>query len=297
MSQEQLSNFSNSSIYPNVTIPNFDLNTSELTKIYKSIIDSTKRKLNLNQKGADSKPAEELANSILDTSLRIANICGIRTQTRPNIIRIAKILLENPNPIILAPSCPDFSHLNGKYNFESLSGGVPLLAQKQIEFIQSIKAIIPTCKPIILLADAEIDDEEMLNKVNINKDKFRKLINQSLIATEVICEPLGIKVKLMTDYIEDLREQELACCEIIKSKMSSRIKAETLTRQNMYIKINPNFTYNDMKQRTERTAAQYMALGQFATQTNSIISNHTTTNLAYYPLVGTALVHNSTEIY
>ena len=254
MHQEHLSNLNNPEIYPSITIPTFDLSTNELTRIYKSIKDAAKKQLNLNQKGMDAKPAEELANYILDTSLRIANICGINSQTRPNIIRMAKILLENPNPVILAPSCPDFSHLNGKYNFESLNGGVPLLAQKQIEFIQNVRAILPNCQPIILLADAEIDDEEMLRKVNVNKTQFRELINNSLVATEILCRPLDIEVKLMTDYIQNLREQELACGKIIESQMISRINAETISRQNMYTKINPDFTQSQMIDRTTRTA-------------------------------------------
>ncbi len=279
--------------------PSFKIDTNELIKLAKHIKGKCITNLGLNSRESDKRPAEELAYSILDTVIKVANICGNYTQKRPNLVLISELLLFNPSPIIIAPSCPDYSYNSeGKYTFEGLGSDVPLLAQKQITFLKEIREIIPNCRPIILLADAESQDLEICQKVGCDKNEFDRLVLESLDKTKNFLYNSEIDVELMTRFIPNLLTSEKTHQETLKSdNFQKRIEYETEQRKAMYQIINPELDYKEMKFRTIKTASQYLALGQFANENGYLVANHTTTNLPYYGLSKAAILHNPLKIY
>jgi len=111
--------------------------------------------------------------------------------------------------------------------------------------------------------------------------------------------PLNWQVQLMTEAIPNLVEKELLISEQIRNdkKLSQRIITEMHSRAEMYRKIRYSLTTQEMVQRTIRTAAQYVAFGEYADQQGYLICNHTTTNLSWYLQTQAVFLHNPTSIY
>jgi hypothetical protein len=277
----------------------FKIESSALQKLLKTIKDLYVKKLKLNGSDMDTTPAAEASRELLEHIIRIANISGPYTQTKEGMQKLAEILIQNPQPIIIAPACPDYSHQNGQYDFEKLHSGVSLLAQLQIQYLQQILQIIPGCKPIILLADGEVEDEAIRRKLKESREGFLKKVSNSLQATRAIAEPLGIQAEYMTAYIPNILAREKELAQVIEAApgLRARVVHDTLKRRGMYRTIDPCMSVEDETARTLRTSAQYLAVGEYATQKSLVVSNHTTTNLAYYLDTRNALLHNPVKIY
>jgi len=261
----------------------------ELARVRKSLIDA-------NRTLSQSPDCVEKALFQLEQILELA---GPYSKSRKMLLRLGKILLAVSEPAIIVPACPDYSHENGKYTFRSLRGGVSLLSEKHIDFLKQINAILPEAKVLFLLADHEADDPELCRVVGKTREEFANLVIESVRATRKRTEEFGWKVELMTVVIPNLIAEEARISEWIANnpEFTRRIVSETISRGEMYCKISRSFTQKEKELRTIRTAAQYLALGQFVARSSHLVCNHTTTNLSWYLRTEAALIHNPVSVY
>ena len=228
----------------------------------------------------------------------IIPLCGPGSQTKRMTREIGLWLLRGHTQII-APVCPDYSHRDGKYNFETLNGGVPLLAEIHTTFLRKITEYIPETFVTLLVADHEADDPLLCNVVKKSRDEFSELVNSSVLELRQRVNIFDWTATTMTDFIPDLIEKEISYGNWIRNcdEFGSRLRAETMQRSEMYMKLKRCMGDEEMIERTIHTAAQYVALGKHAKQSNSLVCNHTTTNLAWYLQTEVALLHNPVSVY
>ena len=213
--------------------------------------------------------------------------------SRSRLVEIGKFVMRHGVRVI-APACPDYTHHRGTYTFHGVRGGTSLLAQLQIEFLQQLGIEDVT----IIYADVERFDAAIRDRFQIGEDAFLELIRQSRADTAIRI-PSSWNVMLMSDLLPTMRENADArmVCMLDDPAVHQRLVNETHTRVEMYRHIVPRATFDDMLVRTARTAAQYCELGDFATKNGYVISNHVTTNLAWYDSVNAVVLRNPVRIY
>ncbi len=250
------------------------------------------------RKEAKTKGKDALAGSVFESLKRICEVAGDFSCNRKMLVKVAKALLQDQVTII-APCCPDFSHEKGIYTLKSVSGGVSLLAQKHIAFLELIAGMLPEADVIVLLADQEANDKDLCHSVGKTVEEFAALITQSIKKTAQLVSPKRWKVFAMTEFIPDLADTESEMIDWIRSRceFDSRLLLDTMARSDMYWKINRSFTTSQMQERTIRTAAQYIALGKYVSSCNYLVCNHTTVNLSWYLQTEAAVLHNPVSIY
>lgn len=228
----------------------------------------------------------------------IVDCCGEFSRNRRIAQRIGRGLIKDRTTIII-PVCPDYSHENGHYTFRSLSNGVSLITTLHVAFLKKLVAQLPKVDVIFLLADHEADDEYICRAVGKTRDEFGVCVLGSVQATKGLLSPYGWRVELMTSFIPDLvaQEHDIAMWMDSNKEFAPRIERETWSRAEMYRKISGLFTGEEMKRRTIKTAAQYMALGRFAARNYYLVCNHTTTNLSWYTQTEVGILHNPVSIY
>ncbi len=224
---------------------------------------------------------------------------GTQSGNRQTLYRLAKVLLLNATPRIIAPVCPDYSHADGRYTFRGISNGVPLLAKKHTVFLDVVCEVLPSCEVLMLVADHEADDEALCRAVNTSQGHFRDMVAGSVLALRKELASRHWSVECMTSVIPNLVEEELTISARIGSNASlaSRLASETFARSDMYLRISRNFSREEMLARTIKTAAQYVVMGEFAAKHGNIVCNHTTTNLSWYRETDAALLHNPISVY
>lgn len=222
---------------------------------------------------------------------------GAQSKSRVMINRIGITLLQE-NVTVIAPSCPDYSHTRGKYDFTSVGAGVPLLSRLHIEFLEHIATLVPRMRCEIVVADQEVSDEALCKKIGHTKDGFLSLIHRSIAATSEYVAPKGWCVAAMTERFPELEALETVITKEIASDQSlqSRLKHDTLARSDMYRMIGVYDT-EAMHRRTIRTAAQYCALAHIAARDKLLVCNHETVNLGWYNRYGAAVLHNPISVY
>ena len=237
---------------------------------------------------------------VMEKITKVLSLCGEFSQGRKVTYRIGKnILLSNGHPKIIVPVCPDYSHKNGKYTFCSLGSGVSLLTERHLTFLGQVREVFPELEALLLIADHEADDQELCRVVGKTHNEFAYSLSRSVDETKKRVKQFGWEVDYMTNFIKNLVDEEKRIIGWIsaKSEFQGRIKSETLARSDMYRKISRSFTSDEMMQRTIKTAAQYIALGQFAACNSYLVCNHTTTNLSWYLQTDVAVLHNPISVY
>ncbi len=213
--------------------------------------------------------------------------------SRARLVQLGKHFMHH-GIRVLAPACPDYAHQEGVYTFRDVSGGTSLLAQLQIEFLQQLGLQNVT----LVYADVERFDIAIRNKLQINEADFFELIRQSCADSK--CRvPSAWNVVLMSDFVPTLyeRAEELMACMLADECKRRRLVRETHERSRMYTKLVPRANFDELLMRTARTAAQYCELGEFALRHGFVISNHVTTNLAWYDEVHAPVLLNPVRIY
>ena len=230
--------------------------------------------------------------------LKLLETCGEASRSRRMALRISRLLVEDEITIV-APCCPDYTHHNGKYTFQGLNGGISLLAGKHISFLKEITETIPRARVILLYADQEAEDEEMLRVTRKSKTEFAALVDNSVSRTLEEVSRFGWKADLMTRFFPAIIQEETAISLWIRNNpdLERRITAESIQREEMYCRISRRLTSEEKIGRTVRTAAQYIALGRHSVANKYLICNHTTTNLSWYLESGAAILHNPVSIY
>ncbi|TSC55722.1 MAG: hypothetical protein G01um101418_743 [Parcubacteria group bacterium Gr01-1014_18] len=238
------------------------------------------------------------ADHIVDCLRNFIGICGEFSVNRRMLLRIGYWVLEG-SLRLLVPCCPDYGYSNGCYTFRGMGGGISLLAQCHIDFVEKVSKIFPQINPWFLVADLEAEDEAILLAVNKTKSEFLDLVSESAEAISKKVRAWGWKSSFMSECVPDLiRKESEKALEILNScEFSQRIATDTHHRQHLYRKINSSFSVEQMLVRTRRTAAQYWVLGEYAHAHGFAICNHTTTNLSWYLKTEAAVLHNPISVY
>lgn len=235
--------------------------------------------------------SEKVAD-VLQQLKHIHSVCGDFTKSRQKLQSIGLTLLHEADPTILVPTCPDFSHEDGKYTFRSLESGIPLLAQKHITFLKELAEHVSfTC--VFLVADLESRDQKLRNAVGLSESDFLEKVRGTQEKLHESVSQYGWSASMMSAYFPELEEVERVHeREITRSahdpkasqyaEIRRRIEYQVDQRTLLYETIDPNMGIEDMAQRTVRTASQYVAIGNLAQQRSHIICNHTTTSLCWY---------------
>ncbi len=237
-------------------------------------------------------------NCVMQVLPALVSLCGHYTKSRRMAVRIGEVLVSNQHPRILAPSCPDYTHEQGRYTFQGVGGSVPLLTRKHLRFLRKVCSLLPGSHVTILVADQEVNDQAICKAVGLTPEDFRRLIEASVRQTSKRVSGLGWEVRLMTQYIpqflslESARERELLADPV----HISRLETDTIARHGLYRRIG-QFTREEMLARTARTAAQYLVLGTFAQGKGMLICNHSTTSLSWYLKTRVGVLHNPITVY
>jgi len=240
----------------------------------------------------------DLIDDVMHRLTNITALCGEVTHSIKMQKRMGRLLLRD-NPTIIAPACPDYSHMEGKYTFRSLGKGIPLLAQVHCQFLKSIADYLPDARIIIALADHEADDALLCDAVGVSHKTFCAYVAESVAKTNTYVSEFGWTACAMTHYIPTLVDDERRIVDELTGDphLQRRIDTETLQRGEMYTKISRSLSFADMRARTIKTAAQYIALGTFAAEHNAFVCNHTTTNLSWYLQTPVSVLHNPISVY
>ena len=224
--------------------------------------------------------------------------CGEFSHSRKMCQAIGVWLLRGGTEI-LTPVCPDYSHQDGKYDFHTLNGGVPLLGELHIRFLRGVVQHIPGASVTFVVADHEADDPLLCRVVRKSREEFIELVHRSVVELQKVVELHGWRAEVMTKVIPTLVEEEARSARWIENDPSlrGRINSETAQRSEMYWRIDRSMRHSEMTTRTIRTAAQYVALGIHARKNGLLVCNHTTTNLSWYPYAEAAVLHNPIEVY
>lgn len=227
----------------------------------------------------------------------ILPMLGTQSHSRVMINRIGIILLQDTATIV-APSCPDYSHVNGKYDFNNVGTGLPLLSQLHIAFLEKLATSLPNANYEIVVADQEAEDTALCAKINLSQSEFSEKIHQSIKTTSEHLATRGWKVSAMTQRFPSLRilEREVANEIAADTSLNDRINNDTAARSNMYQNIGVR-NFEDMRLRTIKTASQYGALARIAAQEQILICNHETVNLGWYNRYNAAVLHNPISVY
>jgi len=257
----------------------------------------TKRNRSAISQHAKQQQLEGRVESVLRILENILPLLGPQSHSRAMINRIGITLLQKSFTVV-APSCPDYTHMNGKYNFNGVGTGLPLLSQLHISFLDTLVDQLPNANYEIVVADQEAEDLALCARTGITQSEFLERIHQSIKTTNAHLVDRGWKVSAMTTRFPDLRrlEQEVAE-EITNDKdLCNRIRSDTIARSNMYRSIGVR-NFEDMQLRTIRTASQYGALARIAAQEQILICNHETVNLGWYNRYNAAVLHNPISVY
>ncbi len=229
----------------------------------------------------------------------LVDILGDYSLVRPMITKICHHIALKGYIDVIVPVCPDYSHENGIYTLESVQSNLSLVAQKHIEFLKTINDVFKI-SALFLFADYEVEDEFLRNKMGLSKDQFLGRIRSSSSKCYEVIRELGFNwlSSMMTDVLESIEQkEEIYISMISNAEYVKQIAYDTVKREVLYNKINPNFTWEQKVKRTIKTAAQYYMLGLYAKSHNSLICNHTTTNLSWYVKSGAGILHNPVVIY
>jgi hypothetical protein len=227
----------------------------------------------------------------------ILPLLGEQSQSSGMIYRIGVLLLK-PTVRIVAPSCPDYSHENGKYTFAALGSGVPLLSKLHIELFDQLAAHLPQAKFEIVIADQEATDKALCLKTGQTEAEFLARIKDSAQATRGYVDNRPYQTHLMTERFPTLRTLEKQFAATLTKDMETmrRIQSDTVARGLMYQRLGIT-TSEEMFDRTLKTASQYCALAHLAATEGFLVCNHETVNLGWYNREQAAVLHNAVSIY
>ena len=224
-------------------------------------------------------------------------LLGEQSHSSGMIFRIGLLLLK-PEVRVVAPSCPDYSHENGKYTFSNLGNSVPLLSKLHLNLFDQLAPFLPQARFEIVIADQEAEDEALCLKTGKTKAEFLDLIRDSAVATRSHIGTRPYQTHLMTERFPTLRlvEQQFASTLIENKETLRRIECDAIARSDMYRKLGVA-NEEEIFGRTVRTAAQYCALAYLAATEGFLVCNHETVNLGWYNREQAAVLHNAVSIY
>lgn len=244
------------------------------------------------QRGIDPKRVSRVAHALHE----LKRFCGNASHSRKALYHLGCALLED-HPYILVPVCPDYSNLNGRFTFEGLGDGVPLLVKLHARFLKRVKKWLPRVRVIFLIADQEARVHELRAILGVTEAEFRTRTRQSIKAATAFLKGTGWRVVPMSQYVQGFHrlKAERASALLADETLRSHLTALALSRASFYQRI--GYPEDVWFSRTIQNAAEYLVLAEFAKARHAIVCNHTTANLNWYASVGTALLHNPIHVY
>lgn len=221
---------------------------------------------------------------------------------------LKKVDKENPLRFYVG-SCPDYEHNGQYYTHGGIGGSVPLLTHKHLTAAQNLFSQLEDAKVpyeyILMVADVEAMDQVFCDKfTGGDQGRFLALCNRSVLATaEFIRDNFSHlqygQVRSSSFFSEfgqdNFMDYERRYKDLLHNNyqsngsMRSRIYRDTYARiemyRAMYDRVLPYMSTFEREDfligRTERTMAQYLALGRLVGQRqNASIICHPTLNIS-----------------
>lgn len=236
---------------------------------------------------------------------------GNKSERRIFANYLATVSTNNPLTFYVG-SCPDYAHNGQYYTHQGIGGNVPLLTLKHLAsskplFEKLENARIPY-EYVVMVADVEAMDQVFCDKFTQgNKDKFLDLCRSSVESTTAFIQQNfpGMQYgklrssSFFAEFGQDCfmgtvqRYKELLHSNYEKhGSMHTRIYNDTYSRinmyQTMYDRVLPLMTNREKEDfligRTERTMAQYLALGRLISSQGKLSSIicHPTLNMGMF---------------
>lgn len=243
-------------------------------RVEKALHDEGKRK------GIDKNEIDRAVHS----AIRIVERCGEFSQNRKMATRIGSALMNGCKSVVV-PVCVNYRNLG------NCGGATTLFLERHISFLESIGDCSFALAPTFLVPRHEATSDILNRWYGISEDSLTKVFQGIYTTTRTLSEKRGWNVCPMDILIPDIVEKEQEAYVALSSDTSveKQINAHMIRRRTLYPE---RMQAEEMRSLTVRTAAQYVAFGNFAAKNNLIICNHTTTSLQWYTQTGAAVLHN-----
>ena len=225
----------------------------------------------------------------------LLKIAGDGSRSRQAMYRLGCALLA-PKPHIFVPVCPDYSNKDGKYTYEGMGDGIPLLFNKHRPFVSQVLKIVPEAQVTILIADHEGGLPDFRVAHHVTLEEFRTRVERTRAKVKQ-ASPKTWEVHMFTEVFPGFltKAWDEAHVLLIDAKMRERLELDTLRRAPLYDKI--GYPREGRLERTAHVAGQYVCLGHEVRSRGALVCNHTTTSLSWYGPTQVAVLHNPVVIY
>lgn len=253
----------------------------DLSKTNKSLCDFERR-----------NPVVRKAKEVVEIISILLQYLGQESLSRQNLLRLGTVLMTEEVPKIFVPTCPDYSHVDGSYDFKTLGGGIPLLTNLHLSFLKQFPQFFSI---VFLLANQEAYDDRLCKSVSESTESFLEKLSSSKRAILHFVEGEH-PCHFMTDFFPSLSQLEKDSVQHLRNCFEEELRFDTALRMSMYQKIGVQ-SFEEGFMRTVRTASQYVAFAMCVKEMNGIVLNHSTVNLKHYKRQSVALIHNPVCVY
>lgn len=205
-------------------------------------------------------------------------------------------------------SCPDYSYdiNSSRYTHQNLGEDIPLLTQLHTDALRKFIPILNqqgiNFNVMVLIADVEATDEVFAKKFSNGKqEEFIEKCNRSMEASQKLFQKeFGQTVKSSSFFTEFGQNRFMLLQQSYQDKLTKlcrenpgfldRVMLETQMRENLYRQMYTDqfeiLPGDELRQflieRSIRTMAQYLTLGELVRQKPSAVISHRTVNFGLY---------------
>lgn len=235
-------------------------------------------------------------NEVLEILPQVLELCGPYSLGRRNAVRVGIGLLQK-KPRLLATVCPDYTNDKGRFTYEGLLDGVPLLVRIHEQFLRKVVKLVPHLDVGFLVADHEADFTPLRQSVHLTREEFLARVTRSIEATSRRLRRRHWSVSTFTDFLPHYREDvdELTLRLEADPELAARLGSETLARSTFFRRV--GYPPEVWHQRSTEIAAQYTILGSHCAARNIIICNHSTISLGWFIRSGVGFLENPVAIH
>jgi hypothetical protein len=230
---------------------------------------------------------------------KLIALCGTYSQSRKIALKVGRIML-GAAPQIIVPTCPAYPSREGKFRkVTTLGCGVSLVTRRHRPFLKRLVELVPEARITILVADHEARDPALQKATRLSQEEFSRRMAETVRATRRSVAPLGWEVLPFSEFFPSFLQCRAANIRWIGAnpEFEAHIAADTLARERFYRLFCAAETPKAKRDRTVKTAAEYVCLGRFAAERGLLIVNHTTTNLAWYLKTEVGVLHHDVRVY
>ena len=199
--------------------------------------------------------------------------------------------------LVVSPVCPDYSyHLDYSskqyiYDFKKLNGGVSLnassLLQKEPELVEALGAYgVGKINYLMVMADVEADDPEILASVNLGRNEFLRKVGLS--AQAILGETdeglgTGVEVEMMSVFFEaeDYVRAEAALSQVSASTIAGIAQDRAALYSRWFGSGNDILELNELcRRRAKLDLGKYLIFGMAARRSNVLVLEATAPKIA-----------------